>query len=117
VRALLRRPEKLCEDSIQHGSLVLDSTAHRLFQDGQVVELFPKEFALLEFLMRHPNQVFSLEALQERVWPTTSETSPDAIRIHIARLRAKLKSSAGKSFIRTAFKAGYMFDSQAMDEP
>ena len=51
---------------------------HLLFSDGQAVHLVPKDFALLEFLMRHPDEVFSTEALMQRVWGLeTSEILPE----------------------------------------
>ena len=110
IRALLRRPPDMASNVIEHGRLVLDMSACRLLKDGQPIELFPKELALLEFLMRHPNKVFSIEALQERVWSSDSEASPETIRVHIARLRSKIQAEGEKPLLRTVHRQGYMLD-------
>jgi DNA-binding response OmpR family regulator len=110
IRALLRRPPDMASNVIEHGRLVLDISACRLLKDGQPIELFPKELALLEFLMRHPNKVFSIEALQERVWSADSEASPETIRVHIARLRSKIEKEGEKQLLRTVHRQGYMLD-------
>jgi DNA-binding response OmpR family regulator len=110
IRALLRRPPDMASNVIEHGRLMLDISACRLLKDGQPIELFPKELALLEFLMRHPNKVFSIEALQERVWSADSEASPETIRVHIARLRSKIQNEGEKPLLRTVHRQGYMLD-------
>jgi DNA-binding response OmpR family regulator len=110
IRALLRRPPDMVNNVIEQGRLVLDTSACRLLKDGQPIELFPKELALLEFLMRHPNKVFSIEALQERVWSSDSEASPETIRVHIARLRSKIQAEGEKPMLRTVHRQGYMLD-------
>jgi DNA-binding response OmpR family regulator len=115
IRALLRRPEKVNSSMLECGYIALDPAACRAFKHGQPLELFPKEYAILEFLLRHPDQVFSAEALQERVWACTSETSPEAIRVHIARLRGKLETPGKKSLIRTAYRSGYMLDTTTVE--
>ncbi|HEY9773230.1 MAG TPA: response regulator transcription factor [Planktothrix sp.] len=112
VRALLRRPPDMATTVLDQGRLVLDVSACRLMKDGQQIELFPKELALLEFLMRHPNQVFSIEALQERVWSSDSEASPETVRVHIARLRSKIQDDGEKPLLRTIHRQGYMLDLQ-----
>ena len=63
--------------------------------------LQPKEYALLEFLLRHPNQPFSAEALMDRVWSSESDASPDTVRLQIMRLRNKIDVEGKESMIRT----------------
>jgi DNA-binding response OmpR family regulator len=59
--------------------------------------------------MRHPNEVFSLETMLQRIWPAESETSPDGLRVHISNIRSKI-GSAGKAFyIETVHRVGYKF--------
>ncbi len=115
IRALLRRPERLSDTTLIYGCLKLDTAAHRLFVNENEIELLPKEYALVEFFLKHPNQVFSLEALQQRIWPSTSEASPEAIRVHVARIRSKLQGVGNKPIIKTAFKTGYMFDTSSVE--
>ena len=65
-------------------------------------------FALLEFLLRHPNQPFSAEAIMDRVWPSESDASPDTVRLHIMRLRKIIDEPDKQSIIRTLHRVGYM---------
>jgi DNA-binding response OmpR family regulator len=110
VRASLRRTSGF-SDVLKTGGLVLDPGKHSVTLNDENVDLLPKEFALLEFLMRHPNTVFSPEALMERVWPSDSETSPDMIRKYVSRLREKIdKKGSDSSYIRTVHGVGYRFD-------
>jgi len=74
------------------------------------VALLPKEFALLEFFLRHPNQVFSPEALLDRVWSAESEASPDTIRVHITKLRGKIDTEGQPSMIKTLHRQGYKLE-------
>jgi len=116
VRSLLRRPEKVVDNVMKCGRLSIDMANQKVFKDGQQIQLFPKEYAIFEFLMRNQDQVFSLEAMQERIWPSTSETSPQALRVHIFRLRSKIQAEGEKEIIRTAFRSGYLLDSAAAEE-
>jgi DNA-binding response OmpR family regulator len=109
VRAALRRSSNF-SDVLEAGGLKLDPVKHAVKLDDKNLDLLPKEFALLEFLMRHPNTVFSPEALVERVWPSDSETSPDMIRKYVSRLREKIDKEGSPSLIRTVHGVGYRFE-------
>jgi len=87
VRALLRRPNTFTGDILRSGDLILETSTFRVSRDGEDIQLSQQEFALLEFLMRNANQVFSPEALLDRVWKSSSDISPAAIRTHIKMLR------------------------------
>lgn len=65
----------------------MDLTSHKVTKDGQALHILPKDYALLEFFMRNPNQVFSTEALLQRVWNVDSDAGSDALRTAIKRLR------------------------------
>src|SRR5277367_879763 len=73
VRALIRRSSALYGTVLTAGALVLDTKTKSLLKNGKIVHLQPLEFSLLEFFMRHPDQIFSLDQLAEFVW--RSETS------------------------------------------
>jgi DNA-binding response OmpR family regulator len=107
VRALLRRPAVFVGNVLKFEGLELNTGTHRVSKDGVEIQLLPKEFALLEFLMRHSGQVFSADALIERLWPTDSDASPDAIRIYITRLRNKIDTKGAPSLISTMRGVGY----------
>ncbi|MBZ0186582.1 MAG: response regulator transcription factor [Candidatus Obscuribacterales bacterium] len=107
VRALLRRPVSFAGTVLKVGTIVLDTSTHKVTKNGGEVQLLPKEFALLAFFMRHPNQVFSAEALLDRVWSYDSEASPETIRTYIKRLRKKIDEEDKSSLIGTVHGVGY----------
>lgn len=111
VRALLRRPKAITPETLSHRDLVLDTKQHRASKDGLDVKLSPKEFLLLEFFMRNPDQVFSAEALLERVWRSESEATEEAIVACIRRLRKRLDDSNNEAYIGTVYGVGYIFHS------
>lgn len=110
VRALLRRPPALVADSLKRGDLELDRGNHSVKRDGEQIRLLPREFALLEFLMRHPGQVFSADALLNRVWASESDATVDALTTCIKRLRKKVDVEGKQSIIRTIHGVGYKLD-------
>jgi DNA-binding response OmpR family regulator len=110
IRALLRRPQGLLPTTLKVADLVLDPAARKLMKSGVEIQLLPKEFALLEFFMCHPNQVFSAEALLDRIWPSDSETTTSAIRFHLANLRGKIDTPGERSLIRTIHRQGYKLE-------
>jgi DNA-binding response OmpR family regulator len=110
LKALLRRPAAVISKNLKARNLELDPTTHKVTKDGQEITLLPKEFALLEFFMRHPNQVFNAEAIVDRVWSTDADTSSAAVRINVTRLRNKIDSVGQPSFISTVHGVGYRFD-------
>ncbi len=107
VRALLRRPKRLVAEYLTFGSLKLDPGTYKAWSNDRVVNLSPREFALLEFLVRHPQQVFSIETLLHRVWESDADISPESVRVLVKRLRTKLGEP---SPIKTVFGAGYMLE-------
>ncbi len=116
IRALLRRPQAVSAKDLQVGNLALDPRTAKVFKDGNEIKLLPKEFNLLELFLRYPNQVFSSEALLERVWSADSSASFDTVRTYIKTLRKKIDSPDGASIIRTVHGVGYCLDSPAQDK-
>lgn len=110
IRALLRRPQAFAGAVLQVGDLVLEPNTYKVTRNGEDLTLLPKEFALLEFLMRHPNQVFSAEALLDRVWSSDSEASPETIRTYIKRLRKKIDVDGQPSVLSTVHGVGYKLE-------
>ncbi len=108
VKAMIRRGAgKAASDTLTCGNICLFVNEHRITKNDVEVSLLPKEYALLEFFLRHPNQVFSAEALMQRVWPSTTDSSPETIRSYITRLRSKLGSSEHEPVIATIHGVGY----------
>jgi DNA-binding response OmpR family regulator len=111
IRALLRRPQAVnSSKDLSIGDLALDTKACKVFKGGIELKLLPKEFNLLELFMRYPNQVFSPEALLERVWTADSAASFDTVRTYIKTLRKKIDSPGTASAIRTVHGVGYSLD-------
>jgi DNA-binding response OmpR family regulator len=110
VKALLKRPTSAKQKQLQVRNIMVDQSNHDVFLDGNKVEFFPQEFALLEFLMLHPNQIFSADALLKRVWSTDSESSIETVRVTIMRIRQKLQTEGQRPLISTLRNIGYRLD-------
>jgi len=110
IRALTRRRALLQSHKVAAGGLTLDSQATKVTKDGKDVQLQPKEFVLLEFLMKNPNEVFSSKALLERLWDADKEASEDTIRTYMKTLRRKIVSGEEVCPIKTVHGLGYKFE-------
>lgn len=108
LRALLRRTNNVTKTVLTAGNLTLDPTSRKVTVCGNEVDLQPKEYSLLEFLLRHPNQPFNAEAIMDRVWTASSDAAPDTVRLHVMRLRNKIDEEGKESIIRTIHRVGYM---------
>jgi len=93
LRALLRRPQTVTANTLQIKDLILEPARRKVSKKGVEIHLLPRDFALLEFFMRHPDQIFSNNALLERVWHSESDATGEALRSSIKRLRYKLHDS------------------------
>jgi DNA-binding response OmpR family regulator len=112
VRALLRRPSTYTSEKLQVGTICIDSGARKVVRSGKDIDLAPREFSLLEFLMRHADQVFSDEAILDRVWPSSSDASSETLRTCIKKLRRKIDLEGQPSIIKNVAGVGYRFDSE-----
>ncbi|HEY9677812.1 MAG TPA: response regulator transcription factor [Drouetiella sp.] len=107
MRAVLRRASGATSNILKVGELTLDPTKYKLTKTGKEIQLLPREFALMEFFMRHPDEVFSGEALLQRVWHSESDATGEAIRTCIKRLRQKIDGDTDDSVIQTIPRVGY----------
>ena len=114
VRALLRRPTSMSPTLLQAGDLTLDPVSCLVKKSGQELHLRPKVYSLLEFFMRHPGQVFSSEAILERVWMDDSLASGETVRTHIKLLRKALGEHNDDSLIKNIRNRGYLLPSEKM---
>lgn len=110
VRALLRRPVTEPIMVLAAGDIRLDRKTCTFTKKGQVVRLLPKEFVLLEVLMRHYGQVLSTEELIDHVWGSSSQIAPDTVRSHLKALRKKIDDSSTHSLIKTVHGMGYKLE-------
>lgn len=109
LRAILRRPEDTLPAELQNGPLVLHPGFHRAFLDGRELSLTTKEFALLEFFMRHPDRVLDREYILEHVWDFNFNSFSNVVDVHVKNLRKKLGQGDERVFIETVNGVGYRF--------
>jgi two-component system OmpR family response regulator len=108
IEALLRRASGGLTDTVLRvGDLELDLLARRVKRAGRVIELQPREFRLLEYLMRHSAQVVTRTMLLEHVWDYHFDPQTNVIDVHISRLRQKIDKSFDKPLLHTVRGAGY----------
>jgi DNA-binding response OmpR family regulator len=91
--------------TLRAGDIELDTAACTVKKAGELVHLFPLEYKLLEFFVGHPNQVFTSEALSQRVWH--KDGASDTLRTHIKTLRKKITKPGCPSMIKTEYRRGY----------
>jgi heavy metal response regulator len=107
VRALIRREPALQGNVLQLGDLVLDTVTRQVTRGEASVELTAKEFALLEYLMRHPDQVLSRTVIAEHVWNYDFDNATNVIDVHVKNLRKKIDGDHERKLIHTVRGAGY----------
>ncbi|MCL6692220.1 response regulator [Pseudomonas sp. R3.Fl] len=109
LNALLRRSSGFVQATIEAGPLSLDLNRKQASVDGQVLGLTAFEYRILEYLMRHHQQVVSKERLIEQLYPDDDERDPNVIEVLVGRLRRKLESHEGFRPIDTVRGQGYLF--------
>jgi DNA-binding response OmpR family regulator len=113
VNALLRRRDRRFDESLQLavGDLTLDLVRHEARRAGRVIELTAKEFALLEYLMRHPGQALTRTQIVDAVWRYDMEALSNVVDIYIHYLRDKIDQGFGRPLIKTVRGVGYKIES------
>jgi two-component system OmpR family response regulator len=114
VNALLRRPRATVElKTLRVQDLEIDLLKRAVKRDGQLIELQPTEFRLLEYLVRHAGQVVTRTMLLENVWDFHFDPKTNMVETHISRLRSKLNAGAKPDLILTVRGAGYIIHETA----
>ncbi len=109
VKALLRRAESDRGAEIRFADLRLDPVSHKIWKGDKEIELTAKEYAMLEFFMRNPNQVITRTTIAENVWSdTTFDTFTNIIDVYVNYLRKKIDHGASKKLIHTVRGLGYI---------
>jgi two-component system OmpR family response regulator len=107
--ALLRRSQNArAETTLTLDDLSMDLLSHKVTRAGKAVTLQPREFKLLEYLMRHANQVVTRTMLLENVWDYHFDPQTNVIDVHVSKLRQKIDAGVGRQLLRTIRNAGYM---------
>lgn len=107
IQAILRRPSDSLPTVLTAGELELDPVAHTVKRDGEEIALTLKEFRLLEYFMRHPNQVINREDFLTHLWDFNYEAFSNVIDVHIKNLRQKLDRKDDSSLFETIRGIGY----------
>jgi DNA-binding response OmpR family regulator len=106
VHALARRPPTVIAPVLDRDGVVLDIPRHRAFRDGRLLDLTPKEFAVLSVLMRSAGAVVTAEQLLEQAWDEHADPFTNAVRVAVMTLRRKL---GNPPIVHTLPRVGYRF--------
>jgi two-component system phosphate regulon response regulator PhoB len=113
IRAVLRRcaltVEEPSEETVEIGGLCLNLVTRRVSADNTEVVLGPTEFRLLQFLMQHPERVYSRSQLIAQLWPPNTQVEDRTVDVHIRNLRRALQPSGRRRMIETVRSVGYRF--------
>jgi DNA-binding response OmpR family regulator len=108
VRALLRRGTMDRGAELRFADLRLDPVAHKVWRGSDELDLTAKEYALIEYFMRNPNQVLTRTMIAERVWDYTFDSFTNIIDVYVNYLRKKIDRDYDKKLIQTVRGTGYM---------
>lgn len=107
IQALLRRSYQQTESILKVDALEVDPAKHTVTKDKQTVFLTPKEFSILEFLMRHKNEVVTRTQIIEHTWDYNFESMSNVVDVFMTTLRKKIDGGHKKKLIHTVHGVGY----------
>ena len=111
IQAILRRERVVNLSSrFQVSNLILEPDGHRVFREKAKIELTPKEYALLEFFMRHPGEIITRTMISEKVWDVHFDTSTNIIDVHVSHLRNKIDKDFEPKLLHTVKGVGYVLE-------
>jgi two-component system OmpR family response regulator len=113
IRALTRRADQPRASRIEAGDLKVDLRSRRVWRGDRVVELSSREFALLEYFMRHPGQVLSRQQILSAIWDFAFDPGSNVVDVYVSYLRNKIDRPGEPSLIETVRGAGYRFEPSA----
>jgi DNA-binding response OmpR family regulator len=112
VQALLRRGPKLEANILSAADLTINRLTRQVTRAGQIVELSPKEYSLLEYLALNAGRTLSRSMIVEKIWDQSFEGLTSMVDVYISHLRRKVDEGREKKLIRTVRGLGYMFDAE-----
>lgn len=114
LNALARRPPLAADATVMRvGDLEIDVVRRRVMRGGNVVNLQPREFRLLEYLMRNAGRMVTRTMLLQNVWEFNFDPKTKVVETHISRLRAKIDQRADKQLVHTVRGSGYVLRESA----
>ncbi len=109
LEALVRRSrQRSTATTLAVGDLAMDLLSRKVTRGGRTLALQPREFKLLEFLMRHANQVVTRTMLLEQVWDYHFDPRTNVVDVHVSKLRQKIDAGSERPLLKTIRNAGYM---------
>lgn len=111
INAVLRRTGKQAKQLLSAGAVLLNEKEHKVFVNGECVELTYKEFEILRLFLQNINTVFSRDSIMTRIWGTDHMGESRTVDMHIKTLRKKLGSAGGQ--IKTVIGVGYRMENEA----
>lgn len=110
IRALSRRKGELLDEEIVYNDIILKLKRNELVCEENVVKLSLKEFKIIEFFMKNPEQIITKERLIEKIWGDDSDAEYNNVEVYISFLRKKLQFINAKTEIRTSRGVGYLLE-------
>lgn len=107
IRALLRRPEQILPIELQIKDIRLNTSTRKVYRKEKEVSLTLKEFGLLEYLMRHPNQVLTREQILDHLWDFAFDSFSNVVDVHVKNLRKKIDDNGHDKLLETIRGVGY----------
>ena len=108
VRALLRRDTSVKTSKLQLADLLVDTSSHRVTRAGNTIEMTSKEYAMLEYFIRNPDQVLTRTMISEHVWDDEFDSLSNIIDVYIRRLRRKIDEGYQPRLLHTIRGSGYL---------
>jgi two-component system copper resistance phosphate regulon response regulator CusR len=113
IRTILRRGQALDDQVVRIADLEVDRLRRRVTRAGRRIELTAREYALLDYLVRHAGQVLSRTLIAEHVWDMNFDSDTNVVDVAVRRLRAKLDDPFADKLIHTLRGVGYVLESRA----
>ncbi len=114
IQALIRRASGTADAAgFNFKGFEMDVVGHRLWFKDKPVELQPREFALLEYLMRHPDRIISKTMIMDHVWDYSFDPTTNVVEACVSRLRKKVFEQTGQTIIKTVKGMGYVLETAA----
>lgn len=107
IKALLRRPKQALQVELNVGDLILNTASNKVYRGKKEIKLTLKEFSLLEYLMRNPDQVLNREQILDHVWDLAFDSFSNVVDVHIKNLRKKIDSNYHEKILETIRGVGY----------
>ena len=112
IKALMKRSYDLAEDRqlLTYGNITIDVASKKVYKDEEEIQITGKEYELLEYMMRHPEQVLKKEKIFDEIWGVDCFSDVGSLNVHIRWLREKLEEDPrNPRLIRTVWRVGYQF--------